>query len=96
MGDAEYLHAFQRIVMPIARAFDPELVISALKSVSMSFLTEAHTVSAGFDAADGDDLGECHVSPEGYAHMTHMLCALANGKVVAALEVRSAALQMTN
>jgi hypothetical protein len=29
MGDAEYLHAFQRIVMPIARSFDPELVISA-------------------------------------------------------------------
>ena len=44
-------------------------------------------VSAGFDAADGDDLGECHVTPTGYAHMTHMLCSLAGGKVVAALEV---------
>jgi hypothetical protein len=33
-------------------------------------------VSAGFDAADGDDLGECHVTPLGYAHMTHMLCGL--------------------
>ena len=44
-------------------------------------------VSAGFDAADGDDLGECHVTPAGYAHMTHMLCSLAGGKVVVALEV---------
>lgn len=46
-------------------------------------------VSAGFDAADGDDLGECHVTPAGYAHMTHMLCSLAGGKVVVALEVRN-------
>jgi acetoin utilization deacetylase AcuC-like enzyme len=44
-------------------------------------------VSAGFDAAAGDPLGECLVSPAGYAHMTHMLCGLANGKVVVALEV---------
>lgn len=30
MGDAEYLHAFQRIVMPIALEFSPDLVISEL------------------------------------------------------------------
>ncbi|KAG8972692.1 Histone deacetylase hda1, partial [Tulasnella sp. 427] len=42
--------------------------------------------SAGFDAADGDTLGECHVTPTGYAHMTHMLSSLAGGKVVVALE----------
>lgn len=30
MGDAEYLHAFMRIVMPIASEFAPELVISML------------------------------------------------------------------
>ena len=45
-------------------------------------------VSAGFDAADGDILGECCVTPAGYAHMTYMLSTLAGGKVVAALEVR--------
>lgn len=45
------------------------------------------SVSAGFDAADGDDLGECHVTPGGYAHMTHMLAGLAGGRVVVALEV---------
>ncbi|TFK54417.1 histone deacetylase complex protein [Heliocybe sulcata] len=70
MGDADYLYAFYHIVMPIAREFAPELVI----------------ISAGFDAADGDELGECHVSPAGYAHMTHMLSSLAGGKLVVALE----------
>lgn len=45
-------------------------------------------VSAGFDAAAGDDLGECEVSPAGYAHMTAMLCTLAEGRILVALEVR--------
>ena len=44
-------------------------------------------VSAGFDAAKGDDLGECFVTPQGYAHMTHMLASLAGGRLVVALEV---------
>lgn len=70
MRDADYLHAFQKVIMPIALEFAPELVI----------------ISAGFDAADGDDLGECHVTPAGYAHMTHMLAGLAGGKLVVALE----------
>ncbi|KAK0504659.1 histone deacetylase complex protein [Armillaria luteobubalina] len=70
MKDADYIHAFQKIVMPIAMEFAPQLVI----------------ISAGFDAAEGDELGECHVSPAGYAHMTHMLSGLASGKVVVALE----------
>lgn len=29
MGDAEYIHAFQKVVMPIAMEFAPDLVISA-------------------------------------------------------------------
>ncbi|KAJ4483351.1 histone deacetylase complex protein [Lentinula aciculospora] len=70
MGDADYIHAFQRVVMPIAMEFAPELVI----------------ISAGFDAALGDELGECKVSPAGYAHMTHMLSGLAGGRLVVALE----------
>lgn len=48
-----------------------------------------HLVSAGFDAAEGDELGECNVTPTGYAHMTAMLCTLAEGRVLAALEVRT-------
>lgn len=69
-GDADYLYAFQKIVMPIAYEFAPDLVI----------------ISAGFDAAEGDELGQCLVTPPAYGHMTHMLCALAGGKVVVALE----------
>lgn len=44
-------------------------------------------VSAGYDAAEGDLLGGCHVTPAGFAHMTHMLSSLADGKLVLALEV---------
>ena len=32
MGDAEYLYAFQKIVMPIAMEFAPDFVISMLLS----------------------------------------------------------------
>ncbi|KAF7713980.1 Histone deacetylase class 2 [Penicillium ucsense] len=70
MGDGDYMHAFQKVVMPIAMEFDPDLVI----------------VSAGFDAAAGDALGGCFVSPSCYAQMTHMLMTLANGKVAVCLE----------
>lgn len=44
-------------------------------------------VSAGFDAAVGDDLGGCFVTPACYAHMTHMLMSLARGKIAVCLEV---------
>ncbi|KAM9752643.1 histone deacetylase 6 isoform 2-T2 [Menidia menidia] len=70
MGDPEYLAAFHHVVMPIATEFAPELVL----------------VSAGFDAARGDPLGGYHVTPEGYAHLTHMLMALAGGRVLLILE----------
>ncbi|KAI5854078.1 putative histone deacetylase A [Durotheca rogersii] len=70
MGDGEYLAAFQKIVMPIAHEFNPDMVI----------------ISAGFDAADGDELGGCFVTPGCYAHMTHMLMSLAGGKVAVCLE----------
>ena len=70
MGDTEYALAFYNIVLPIAYEFNPDLVL----------------VSAGFDAARGDPLGKCKVSPEMYAHMTHHLSALANGKIIIVLE----------
>jgi hypothetical protein len=35
MGDAEYLYAFQKIVMPIAIEFAPDFVISMLPSFSL-------------------------------------------------------------
>ncbi|KAJ4550531.1 Histone deacetylase hda1 [Exophiala dermatitidis] len=40
----------------------------------------------GFDAAAGDELGGCFVSPPCYAHMTHMLKSLAGGKIAVCLE----------
>jgi len=55
--------------------------------MSSMTVVEHAAVSAGFDAADGDILGECCVTPAGYAHMTYMLSTLAGGKVVVALEV---------
>lgn len=70
MGDADYVYAFQQVVMPIATEFDPDLVI----------------IAAGFDAAAGDMLGGCKVTPAGYAHMTHMLMSLAEGRVAVCLE----------
>ncbi|XP_077777800.1 protein deacetylase HDAC6 isoform X1 [Podarcis muralis] len=70
MGDPEYLAAFHQIVMPVSYEFNPELVL----------------VSAGFDAARGDPLGGCLVTPECYAHMTHLLLGLAGGKVAVVLE----------
>eukprot|EP00939_MAST-03C_sp_MAST-3C-sp1_P003052 g3052.t1 len=70
MGNAEYLMAFDSLVMPMAREFRPQLVL----------------VAAGFDAARGDPLGGCDVTPVGYAHMTAMLQTLASGRIVVALE----------
>ncbi|XP_058444498.1 histone deacetylase 6 isoform X2 [Malaya genurostris] len=70
MGDQEYAAVFQQIILPIAYEFDPELVL----------------VSAGFDAAIGDPLGGCKVTPEGYGYFTHWLSSLANGRVIVSLE----------
>jgi len=69
-GDPENILAWRRLLMPIARDFDPGLVI----------------ISAGFDAAKGDPLGGCLISPPAYNHLTSELQSLAGGKVVVALE----------
>ncbi|ORX91194.1 Arginase/deacetylase [Basidiobolus meristosporus CBS 931.73] len=70
MGDFDYLHAFNKLLMPIAYEFDPEIVI----------------VASGFNAASGDLMGGCFVTPACYAHLTHKLKTLAGGKVVLSLE----------
>jgi histone deacetylase 6 len=93
MTDADYVAAFQKIVMPIAYEFRPDFVLGKSTTISRFILIHSHgiptaPVSAGFDAAEGDQLGGCHVSPGGYAQMTHMLSALAGGRMVIALEVR--------
>ncbi|KAH3662609.1 hypothetical protein OGAPHI_005861 [Ogataea philodendri] len=70
MGDADYIYAFNRVIMPVCHEFAPDLVI----------------ISSGFDAADGDIIGGCHVSPAGYGHMTHALKSLAKGNLCVVLE----------
>ncbi|OVA05034.1 Histone deacetylase superfamily [Macleaya cordata] len=70
VGDSDYVFAFQHIVLPIALEFAPDLTI----------------ISAGFDAARGDPLGCCDVTPAGYAQMTHMLTSLSSGKLLVILE----------
>jgi acetoin utilization deacetylase AcuC-like enzyme len=70
MGDAEYLAAFDELLLPVARELDPDLVL----------------VSCGFDAAAGDLLGQMHVSPKGFGQMTQRLLDLAGGRLVLALE----------
>lgn len=69
-GDGDYVYAFNKVVLPVLSEFDPDFVI----------------VSSGFDAADGDIVGGCHVTPAGYGYMTHMLKALARGKMSVILE----------
>lgn len=70
MGDGDYIYSFTKVVLPICYEFDPDLVI----------------ISSGFDAADGDMIGQCHVSPGAYGHMTHMLKSLAKGNLCVVLE----------
>ncbi|KAG0580183.1 hypothetical protein KC19_4G154200 [Ceratodon purpureus] len=70
IGDKDYLLVFEHIVMPIARQFEPDITI----------------ISAGFDAARGDPLGGCDVTPDGYAQMTSMLSTLSGGRLLVVLE----------
>ncbi|KAG0099551.1 Histone deacetylase hda1 [Podila epicladia] len=70
MGDSEYIYTFHKVIMPIIYEFAPEFIL----------------VSAGFDAAKGDHIGENLVTPAAYGHMTHMLKSMAGGKIILALE----------
>lgn len=70
VGDNDYIFAFQHIVLPIASEYGPDIII----------------ISAGFDAARGDPLGCCDVTPTGYAQMANMLTALLPGRILAILE----------
>ncbi|CAN5588352.1 hypothetical protein BH24CHL1_BH24CHL1_03730 [soil metagenome] len=73
-GDATYLAAFDRIILPIANEFQPELVL----------------ISAGQDASAMDVLGRMAVTTEGYRMMTQRMIDLAethaSGRLVALQE----------
>ncbi|KAF5831193.1 histone deacetylase 7 [Dunaliella salina] len=66
--DGDYMAAFQHVVVPIAKEFKPDLII----------------VSAGFDAVQGDPLGDCDVSPAAFGHFTQMLASV--GPIMLVLE----------
>ena len=73
-GDHEFALFFEQMIVPVARQFQPDLIL----------------LSAGYDAHQRDPLGGMKVSTEGFAHMSHVLCELADevcgGKLVAFLE----------
>jgi len=73
-GDAEYLRMFEEKLKPAAASFKPDFVF----------------ISAGFDAARDDLLGEMKISPEGYAKLTRIVRDIAErecqGRLVATLE----------
>ncbi|KAJ6766609.1 HISTONE DEACETYLASE [Salix purpurea] len=66
----DYLAVWDHILIPVAKKFDPDMII----------------VSAGFDAADGDPLGGCCVTPYGYSVMLKKLMDFAQGKIMLAFE----------
>jgi acetoin utilization deacetylase AcuC-like enzyme len=73
-GDEEYLRAFNEVLVPVGRRFQPQLIL----------------VSAGFDAHWADQLAMMHVSITGFAQMAMILKELAielcQGRLVFTLE----------
>ncbi len=73
-SDCEYLRIFDRLLLPIARQFHPQLVL----------------ISSGFDCHYRDPLGGMRVTEDGFIAMTRRMQRLADeycgGKMVAALE----------
>ena len=73
-GDNAFRQAYERLVTPALRRFQPELIL----------------VSAGYDAHWADPLGGLLLSVDGYRHMVDTLLALAeelcHGRLVFALE----------
>ena len=73
-GDDEYRAIFQKVLVPAADAFKPELVI----------------ISAGFDAHRDDPLASMGLTEEGYAELTSIVAGIANqhcrGRLLSSLE----------
>jgi acetoin utilization deacetylase AcuC-like enzyme len=61
-GDAEYVGALRRILVPVAQQFAPEMIL----------------VSCGFDAHADDPLASMELSQAGYAAMTAIVRSLAD------------------
>lgn len=59
-GNAEYIGAFEEVVEPVARAFQPDLVL----------------VSAGFDAHAADPLAEIELDSDGFRELARRCASL--------------------
>ncbi|MBA0637375.1 hypothetical protein Godav_025836 [Gossypium davidsonii] len=69
-GDADYIAVWDHVLVPVAKEFNPDIIL----------------VSAGFDAAVGDPLGGCRLTPHGYSVLLKKLMDFAQGRIVLALE----------
>ena len=73
-GDGDYQLVFEEILVPVAREFQPDLIL----------------VSAGFDAHRADPLAGMNMSSEGFAHLCATVDALAeelcHGRLALVLE----------
>lgn len=74
MGDGDYLAVLREVLVPIATAYEPDLIV----------------VSAGFDAHERDPLGGMSVTSEGFAQLAAVLRDLAErcaeGRIAFVLE----------
>ncbi len=74
MGDADYVHVFEEIILPVAAKWKPEIIL----------------VSAGFDTHRNDPLGGMRVTESGFAKMTKLLMEAAKtscgGRILFVLE----------
>lgn len=57
ISDKDYIYACETVFFPIIKKFNPELIM----------------ISAGFDSAHGDELGQFDVTPLAYAWITQGL-----------------------
>uniref|UniRef100_A0A0G4HS84 histone deacetylase n=1 Tax=Chromera velia CCMP2878 TaxID=1169474 RepID=A0A0G4HS84_9ALVE len=73
-GDTDMFAVFQDVLLLSIHSIKPDFIL----------------VSCGFDAVEGDPLGECHVSPGLFAWMTKQVCVLADlyakGRLMLVLE----------
>ena len=73
-GDSAIIDVFNQELIPAADAFEPDLVL----------------ISAGFDARQGDPLGDFNITDKGFAELTKLVMAIAerhaSSRIVSLLE----------
>lgn len=70
VGDQEYIFAFERMILPVLKEFDPEFVF----------------VSSGFDCLYGDPLGQFNVTQDSLMYMLYRIKNCVTSKINVVLE----------